>query len=195
MTRGAVLQTFRMRALPCLLLLLSPGASWCHPKGDRDLAATRHEPRQWETLAAAGGCRAVAGLGQGWGGWEAACGPRGAGLPRRDLSSQLLGLLKIISSLLANELAAGRAPPASPHPAALPLPPWSGGSFSLWSSRPLPRAEGRGEAGAAHAARATEGFWLWQTGPKGAAPANSTNAPEGGTPTAESSDSGLRPQC
>lgn len=78
-------------------------------------------------------CRGLPRRGRAWpalGGWEAACGPRGAGLPRRDLPGQRLGLLKMISSPLANELAAGRAPPASPHPAALPLPPRSGGEAS-----------------------------------------------------------------
>lgn len=95
-------------------------------------------------------------------GWEATRGPLGYGLLRWDLSSQLLRLLKMICSPLANELALGRAPPANtPITAAvsvkrgkfLPL------LFAL-SSPLLPWEQGCGEAETVHAAWATEGFYL-----------------------------------
>ena len=64
---------------------------------------------------------AVTWLGQGHGAGKQHVVPLGHGLLWWDLPSQLLRLLKIISSLFANELAVGRAPPASACSAALPL--------------------------------------------------------------------------
>lgn len=79
---------------------------------------------------------AVTWLGQGHEAGKQRVVPREHGLLRWDLPSQLLRLLKMISLPFANELAAGRAPPASTHSAVLPLPPWrrsNMGSFSLCS--------------------------------------------------------------
>lgn len=180
MTRDAVLSTLGMHALSCLLLFLSPSASRHHPKD----AGTWHEPHQRETLAAASIAVAVTRLGQGHGTGKQRVVPWGRELPRWDWPSQLLVLLKMISSPLANELAAGRAVPASARSAVLPLPPRrrsNGGSFSLCSvlsTAPVGTRTGR----------------LTGHGrPKGAIPTNNTNPPERGTPKAKSFSSGLWP--
>lgn len=91
---------------------------------------------------------AVTRLGQGRGAGKQRVVPRGGGLLRWDLSSQLLELLKMISSLFANELAVSSA-----RSAALPLPsrPNVGSSslFTLPSPAPVGMEMGRGR-GSSH---------------------------------------------